>query len=140
MDLDEIDKIMDKFEKLDICEFELEKNNFRLYLNKDKKKKAKIKVEKIKETDNNTVTNRLKEINVTSPIVGIIYLQSKPGEKPYVKVGDRIKKGEVIAMIEAMKMMTEIESTATGIVTAINVKNEELVECGQSLITIREEK
>lgn len=43
-------------------------------------------------------------------------------------------------MIEAMKMMTEIESTATGIVTAINVKNEELVECGQSLITIREEK
>ncbi|WP_304403433.1 acetyl-CoA carboxylase biotin carboxyl carrier protein [Lactobacillus hominis] len=140
MDLDEIDKIMDKFEKLDICEFELEKNNFRLYLNKDKKKKAKIKVEKTKETDNNTVTNRLKEIKVTSPIVGIIYLQSKPGEKPYVKVGDRIKKGEVIAMIEAMKMMTEIESTATGIVTAINVKNEELVECGQSLITIREEK
>ncbi len=140
MDLDEIEKIMDKFKELDICEFELEENNFHLYLNRDKKKKTELQVEKKTKNCNNTITTTSKEIPVTSPIVGIIYLQAKPGEKPYVKVGERIKKGEVVAMIEAMKMMTEIESTATGIVTAINVKNEELVECGQSLITIREEK
>lgn len=50
MDLDEIEKIMDKFKELDICEFELEENNFHLYLNRDKKKKTELQVEKKQKT------------------------------------------------------------------------------------------
>lgn len=74
---------------------------------------------------------------VVSPLVGIFYSASSPDAEAFVKVGDRVKKGQVLGIIEAMKLMNEIESEYDGVVEAILVKNEDMVEYGQPLFRIR---
>lgn len=73
---------------------------------------------------------------ITSPLVGTFYAASAPDKDPYVKVGDHVKKGQVLGIIEAMKLMNEIESDYDGVVEAILVNNEEVVEYGQPLFRI----
>ena len=74
---------------------------------------------------------------VTSPLVGTFYSASSPDAEPYVKEGDTVKKGQVLGIIEAMKLMNEIESEYDGVVEAVLVGNEEVVEYGQPLFRIR---
>ena len=74
--------------------------------------------------------------NVTSPIVGTAYLASEPGGKKFVEVGQKIKKGQTIMIIEAMKTMNHVPSTLEGTVSKILVKDGEPVEFGQSLISV----
>ncbi len=74
---------------------------------------------------------------VTSPLVGTFYNASAPGADPFVKEGDTVKKGQVLGIIEAMKLMNEIESEYDGVVEAVLVGNEEVVEYGQPLFRIR---
>lgn len=73
---------------------------------------------------------------VTSPLVGIFYASSSPEEEPFVRAGDRVKKGQVLGIIEAMKLMNEIESEYDGVVEAVLIGNEEMVEYGQPLFRI----
>jgi acetyl-CoA carboxylase biotin carboxyl carrier protein len=73
---------------------------------------------------------------VTSPMVGTFYRASSPGAKPFVEVGDTIKEGETICIVEAMKILNEIEADKTGTVTRILVDNGEAVEYGQPLYII----
>jgi len=73
---------------------------------------------------------------VPAPMVGVAYLQPDPDEDQYVKVGDRVKQGDVICLIEAMKLMNEIQAPRDGVVTEILVDNEEVVEYNQPLIRI----
>ena len=74
---------------------------------------------------------------VTSPLVGVFYEAPGQGEAPFVHVGDRVKKGQTIGIIEAMKLMNEIPATCDGVVESILVKNEQTVEYGQPLVQIR---
>lgn len=74
---------------------------------------------------------------VTSPLVGTFYSASTPDAEAFVKVGDTVKKGQVLGIIEAMKLMNEIESEYDGIVEAVLVNNEEVVEYGQPLFRIK---
>ena len=74
---------------------------------------------------------------VTSPLVGTFYTASSPDTEAFVKEGDTVKKGQVLGIIEAMKLMNEIESEFDGVVEAVLVKNEEVVEYGQPLFRIR---
>ena len=74
---------------------------------------------------------------VTSPLVGVFYEAPGQGEAPFVRVGDRVKKGQTIGIIEAMKLMNEIPATCDGVVESILVKNEQTVEYGQPLVQIR---
>ncbi len=73
---------------------------------------------------------------VKSPMVGTFYRSSSPGAKPFVEVGDSIKVGETICIIEAMKILNEIEADKTGTVTSILCDNGQAVEYGQPLYTI----
>ena len=73
---------------------------------------------------------------VTAPMVGTFYAASSPGAAPYVQVGDRINEGDTLCIIEAMKMMNQIESDVSGVVKSIRVQNGEPVEYGQTLIVI----
>lgn len=73
---------------------------------------------------------------VKSPLVGTFYNAPSPDSPAYVKVGDTVKKGQILGIIEAMKLMNEIESDYDGVVTEILIKNEETVEFGQPLFRI----
>jgi acetyl-CoA carboxylase biotin carboxyl carrier protein len=73
---------------------------------------------------------------VTSPMVGTYYSAASPGAKSFVEIGTEIKAGQILCIIEAMKMMNQIESDKTGRVTAILAKNGEPVEFGQPLFII----
>lgn len=74
---------------------------------------------------------------LVSPMVGTFYAQASPEKPPFVKVGDKVKKGQTICIIEAMKLMNEIESEYDGEIVEVLVKNEEMVEFGQPLFLIR---
>jgi len=73
---------------------------------------------------------------ITSPLVGTFYLAASPKEEPFVKVGDSIKKGQIVGIIEAMKLMNEVESEFDGVIKEILIGNEEVVEYGQPLFRV----
>lgn len=74
---------------------------------------------------------------VKSPIVGTFYTSPSPGAEPFVKVGDNVKEGQTLCIIEAMKIMNEITSEVSGEIVDVLVENEEVVEYGQPLMKIR---
>ncbi len=74
--------------------------------------------------------------NVKSPMVGTFYRSASPGAKSFVEIGDPIKAGETICIIEAMKILNEIESDKSGVVSQIHCENGQAVEYGQPLFTI----
>lgn len=82
----------------------------------------------VKKTDN--------WIEITSPMVGTFYRASAPGEAAFVEVGDRIANGHIVCIIEAMKLMNEIEAEVSGQVMEIALENGEPVEYGQTLLWI----
>ena len=73
---------------------------------------------------------------VAAPMVGTFYASSSPGAAPYVQVGDRVSEGDTLCIIEAMKMMNQIEADVSGVVKSIRVQNGEPVEYGQTLFVI----
>jgi len=77
-----------------------------------------------------------KFLEVKSPMVGTYYSAPEPGAKPYLAVGDRISKGQIVCIIEAMKIMNEIESEFDGVVKEISAQNAHPVEYGQVLLRI----
>jgi acetyl-CoA carboxylase biotin carboxyl carrier protein len=76
-------------------------------------------------------------IEVTSQMVGTFYASSSPESAPFVKVGDTVSSGQVICVVEAMKLFNEIESEVSGVVEQICVSNEQSVEFGQTLFILR---
>ena len=92
-------------------------------------------------TDNGKVPSKMREgeglHKITSPFVGTFYTSPSPGENAYVKVGDRVKKGQILCIVEAMKIMNEIDSDVAGEVMELCVENESLVEYGQILYLIK---
>ena len=76
-------------------------------------------------------------INITSPIVGTAYLAPEPGGKQFVEIGQKIKKGQTIMIVEAMKTMNHVSSTQDGTVIKILVKDGEPVEFGQPLVSLK---
>lgn len=77
---------------------------------------------------------------VTSPMVGTFYAAASEKEEPFIHVGDRVEKGQTVGIVEAMKLMNEIESEWDGTVAEIYVKNGQMVEYGQPLVRIVQER
>lgn len=74
---------------------------------------------------------------IKSPMVGTFYSASSPGAKPFITVGSQVKKGDVVCVIEAMKLMNEVEAEEDGEVVEILIQNEEMVEYGQPLFILK---
>ena len=90
----------------------------------------------INKIDNNQIENEIKGNQVTSPIVGTFYRKPSPDKEPFVKVGDIVNKGDVLCIIEAMKMMNDIKSEFDGKISSIEVDDGQPVEFGQTIIVI----
>ena len=73
---------------------------------------------------------------ISSPMVGTFYSSASPGSKPFITVGDNVNEGDVVCIVEAMKMMNEIKSEFSGKVLSVNIENSEPVEYGQTLFVI----
>ena len=74
---------------------------------------------------------------ITAPMVGVFYAAASPDSDPYVQVGQAVKKGDTLCIIEAMKLMNEINAEESGVITEICVKNGDLVQFGQPLFKIK---
>ena len=106
---------------------------------------TKVKVSRAIKTSNTESSELKKKIlatedngsYVTSPIVGTAYLASEPGGKKFVEIGQKIKKGQTVMIVEAMKTMNHVPSTRDGTVSKILVKDGEPVEFGQPLISVK---
>ncbi|CAH0416114.1 acetyl-CoA carboxylase, biotin carboxyl carrier protein [Periweissella fabaria] len=89
---------------------------------------ATVAVEKVDKVTNEEV--------IIAPIVGTVYLQPAPDKPMFKQVGEHVNVGETVALIEAMKMMTDIKSSVAGTITSVNVMPEQTVEYGQVLYTV----
>lgn len=159
LDLDEIFDLIDKVDQVKLEEFEYQDQEIKVKiagnrqkireteglegLDQEERKPEKKEVMKKKrkpEPEEGTVEEPKEETlleAVKSPMVGTFYQSAAPGEAPFVSVGDHVTKGQVVGIIEAMKLMNEIASDVEGTVAEILVENEAMVEFDQPLILVK---
>ena len=132
----EIYELMERFHALSIGEMELEYHGMKIFL-----KSAPGSVTEEKSCEEIGEKPKVIKENITeavkAPLTGTFYRCPAPGKAPYVAVGQKVKKGEVLGVIEAMKMMNEIVAVEEGVVEEILVEDETMVEYEQPLIVIR---
>ena len=154
MDYKDIKKLMDDMGNSKLEELEIEfPDGIKISMKKDKKREVvlepnvieasapmSVPVVKKEEEKGIVAVDEAKEENykiIKSPMVGTFYASSAPDKDPFVKVGDRISKGQVVCIVEAMKLMNEIESEFDGEIVEVCVKNEDVVEYGTPLFKIK---
>lgn len=141
MTIQEIQKIIKDFEQSTLMSLELQMEGFKLKLSKNKHDEPTIETAP-KETSKHTIDEqKTKNIEsstnvIKSPLVGTFYASSSPQNKPFVEVGQSIKKGQVVCIIEAMKIMNEITATQSGIIKEVLVKNGDVVGFNQPIIRL----
>lgn len=144
MDIKDIKELISLINITDIDTVEIEKSDIKLRISKTGQKS--FNKTPLVEGSPPRETREVEEASpvledqgyiIKSPMVGTFYASSSPDTAPFVKVGDRIEKGQTICIIEAMKIMNEIEAEVSGEVLEILVKNEDVIEYGQALIRVR---
>ena len=163
LDHDDLDRLIEKISKSDIQEFSLEGEDFKLEIKRnlsDKKYSTnnsitnnslekQINASESAPADNITLTTNAEVsqiappgtsglAEVTSPMVGTFYRAAAPGEDPFVEVGSNITVGQTICILEAMKLMNEIESEFNAEIVEILVENGTPVEFGQVLMRVKQ--
>lgn len=142
MNINEMKELIREVSNSGIDEFQYEENGVKLSLSKGKG--STVVKEYVNENYSaskveDTVMAETIDCDtkaVKSPLVGTVYMAPAEGEEPFVSVGDSVKKGQVLAIVEAMKLMNEIESEYDGVIKEICVNNEEAVEFGQILFVL----
>lgn len=152
MDFKEIEHIVKFIENTDIVEFELERPNGKIRIKRGTGKAdiaeqklipqvvpaatavTEQKAEEQKIEKEAAKAEKLK--HVTSPMVGTFYRASSPDAKPFIDIGDVVKKGQIICIVEAMKLMNEIESEFNGKIVSILIENGQPVEYGEPLFVV----
>ena len=135
---------MAEFNESPMRELEIETDGFHIHLSKNENtfKPQGVLPQAETPSPSSKVEEASEQAQVASyikaPMVGSIYLQPAPDKEAYVSVGTKVHKGDVVCIIEAMKMMTEIKSEVDGIITKVLVTNEELVEFDQPLFEVQE--
>ena len=161
LDHDDLNHLIEKISKSDIQEFYLEGEDFKLEIKRNSfNKQQTIQSQAsnngfIQENENQVTKNdnfppslpeptpsvappgRSDLLDITSPMVGTFYRASAPGEDPFVEIGSSISVGQTICILEAMKLMNEIESEFNGVVVEVLVDNGTPVEFGQVLMRVK---
>ena len=142
MDIRKIKKLIEMLQASDLNEIEIHEGEESVRISRGGIKPLEVqtppistqKVNILPETSN--VTKNDSESTIKSPIVGTFYRKPAPDKPPFVDIGSHVNVGDVVCIVEAMKMMNEIKSEFTGQVSAINVEDGAPVEFDQSLIVI----
>jgi acetyl-coA carboxylase, biotin carboxyl carrier protein len=136
MDLEQIEKLVEIIEKSTLKEITVEEGNLKINLKREDNieiqsisKNIEKKVEIVEEPD--------EESFITSPIVGTFYSAASPETPAFVRVGDTVKKGQPVCIVEAMKLMNEINCDFDCEIEAVLVSNEQKVEYGQPLFRVK---
>ena len=151
MDIRKVKKLIEMLEESNLEEIEIQEGEESVRLVKNKPNNLlssqPVYTESI-QTIEDRPAERSKEVSeepaeeensgdlINSPMVGTFYASASPGSKPFVSVGDHVNEGDVVCIVEAMKMMNEIKSEFSGEVLSINVENSQPVEYGQTLFEI----
>jgi acetyl-CoA carboxylase biotin carboxyl carrier protein len=156
MDFDEITRILEMMREHELSEFELERDNLKLRIRKHAAHVAMAPhvhvpaappappaaVAPPAGADSPSLTPAEEDVElviIKSPIVGTFYRAAEPGARPFAEEGDRVKKGQVLCIIEAMKLMNEINAEVDGEVVKVYVENGQAVQYGERLFAIRPE-
>lgn len=141
MEFENLLKLIEHVSKSELDSFSYEENGTKIKLKKDKNYVEAVEAP-VKATKNLSQENVPEEVEVVSgnevksPLVGVFYAAPAEDAPAFVSVGDTVKKGQTLAIVEAMKLMNEIESDFDGVVKKIAVSNGEPVEYGQTLFVI----
>jgi len=140
MDIRKIKKLIEMLQESDLKEIEVSQGDESVRIlrdnNSDKTTALLPSLEKVPETSLlKPSENQIGNI-VTSPIVGTFYRKPSPDKDPFVRVGDVVSQGDVLCIVEAMKMMNEIKSEYSGRIISIDLEDGQPVEFGQKIITI----
>ena len=143
MQIEEIIKLIETVSKNDVDSLNYATDSEKIVIKKNKTKLVAGEVQAVPVTQsvNFEATNTEDAAvaaghTITSPLVGTFYSSPSPDAPSFVNVGDRVKKGQVIGIIEAMKLMNELESDFDGVIKEILVKDETVVEFGQPLFIL----
>lgn len=137
MDLKELKKLIQVFENSSVHEIEIEEDGRRIQLRKEKTH-VLTSFDQANPSTHKETLSVVENANdfVLSPLVGSFYTAANPQAKPYIEVGQKVKEGDVICLVEAMKVMNEIKSPKDGVIKAILVENASMVEFHQRLIEL----
>ncbi|MCP4653526.1 MAG: acetyl-CoA carboxylase biotin carboxyl carrier protein [Candidatus Omnitrophica bacterium] len=140
MDLEHLNEYIEFMNTNNLCELEIEEEGKRIKLRKNSLNQS-VMLPQMSTPMQTPTMPPLKEgtsglIEIKSPMVGTFYTAPSPGAKSYVEIGDTIKPGDVLCIIEAMKLMNEIKAEVGGKVVQIPVENSDAVEFGQPIFLI----
>jgi len=137
MEIDKLKSFIKFMEENNLSELEMEEEGKRIRLKKNASEYSPV-LQQLPSAPSTHETNLTKEniIEIKSPMVGTFYPAPSPGAKPYVEIGDTVKPGDVVCIIEAMKLMNEIKAEVAGKIIQVHVENGEPVEFGQNLFTL----
>ena len=145
MNLDQLKEILQLFENSSLTSLDISSGEERIRLRRGERtprsadlspadQRPSLPLPPLPSQDEGPDFNRI--IEVKSPVVGVFYEAPEPGGKPFVQVGDRVKKGDVLCLIEVMKQVTEVTAPQDGQVADVCLKNGSVVEFGQTLIKL----
>ena len=130
-----IKELVNNLEEFKLTELEYSEKDTKIKVSKQTKVSQNISPE-ITIEKNNRKTEPVSGTEIKSPIIGTAYLAPEPGAKKFVETGKKIKKGDTVMIVEAMKTMNHVPSPKDGIVKSINVEDGQPVEYGQTLVVI----
>ena len=142
MDIRKIKKLIEMLQESDLSEIEIQEGEESVRISRGSMKSIEVQSVPIESNKADVIStnNDTAKINsgspIKSPIVGTFYRKPAPDKPPFIDIGSHVSAGDVVCIVEAMKMMNEIKSEFTGQVTAINVEDGAPVEFDQSLIVI----
>ena len=130
-----IKELVDNLEEFKLSELEYSEKDIKIKVSRQSKMSQNISPE-ITIERNNQKAEAVSGTEIKSPIIGTAYLAPEPGAKKFVETGKKIKKGDTVMIVEAMKTMNHVPSPKDGIVKSINVEDGQPVEYGQTLVVI----
>ena len=133
-----IKELVDNLDEFKLTELEYQNGDTKIKVSKASKTSALNKISDTIISNNKVVLSEPENgVRIKSPIIGTAYLAAEPGAKQFIIVGEKIKKGQTIMIVEAMKTMNHVPSTSDGEVKSILVKDGQPVEFGQTLILLK---